>query len=372
MALQLGCEFASLVSTEETHRFLADPDIWHPLKCGLVGARWGVRWLPKQYEVLAELAAAPGTVLVAAPPILAARLVQEKFGQSLASIYYTPWMIPSCIKPPAMTGGWTLPNWAPRPLGKIYWRLVDLVGSVVLGKPLNALRRRLGLPKVGRVFRWWISPELAIGLFPDWYAQPQSDWPAQLRTTSFPTFDGPTTETLPTDWIDFCQRAEPPVVFTFGTGMMHADHLFHQSIAACQRSGLRSILLTRFRHQLPDCLPPGMRHGEFVSLRQLLPYCSAIVHHGGIGTVAKALAAGTPQLIIPHAWDQQDNAARVQGIGGGQWLSRRRATPDAISHKLDQLLLPGRQQRCRSLAVRCVGADPMRQAADWILELADR
>ena len=38
LAIDQGFEFAALVSEEETREFLSDPDLWHPVKYGLVGA----------------------------------------------------------------------------------------------------------------------------------------------------------------------------------------------------------------------------------------------------------------------------------------------------------------------------------------------
>ena len=35
------------------------------------------------------------------------------------------------------------------------------------------------------------------------------------------------------------------------------------------------------------------------------------MHQGGVGTTAQALRAGVPQLIVPAAADQPDNAARI-------------------------------------------------------------
>jgi len=43
-------------------------------------------------------------------------------------------------------------------------------------------------------------------------------------------------------------------------------------------------------------------------------------HHGGIGTVAIALARTTPQLILPICFDQIDNGTRVKLLGAGDWL----------------------------------------------------
>ena len=65
----------------------------------------------------------------------------------------------------------------------------------------------------------------------------------------------------------------------------------------------------------------------YVPLRALLPRCAALVHHGGIGTTAEALRAGVPQVIVPLAYDQFDNAARVDGARGRR--ARSRAAPRA-------------------------------------------
>jgi rhamnosyltransferase subunit B len=120
---------------------------------------------------------------------------------------------------------------------------------------------------------------------------------------------------------------------------------------------------------LPSALPPSVRHFEFVSLKLLLPHCAAIVHHGGIGTVAKALATGTPQLIIPHAWDQLDNAKRVEQLGAGKWLKRRQATSARIATALVPLMSDDSHARCREIARNFDEEEALLRAAQWIEEL---
>jgi UDP:flavonoid glycosyltransferase YjiC (YdhE family) len=51
-------------------------------------------------------------------------------------------------------------------------------------------------------------------------------------------------------------------------------------------------------------------------------HASAVVHQGGVGTTAQALRAGVPQLIVPWAHDQLDNAARVARLGCGVSVER--------------------------------------------------
>ena len=157
---------------------LADPDLWHPLRSGPMMAKWGAGLLPRQYELLAVLAAGPGSVLVANPGVLAARLVQEMRVCPMATLLLQPGLLPSTSAPPEMPGGLTLPRGVPRPVGGLYWAAVDTAGYLLVGGPLNRLRAALGLRPVRRLFRWWWSPELVVGLFPPWYAAPQPDWPA--------------------------------------------------------------------------------------------------------------------------------------------------------------------------------------------------
>ncbi len=55
----------------------------------------------------------------------------------------------------------------------------------------------------------------------------------------------------------------------------------------------------------------------FVPHSVLLPRARCLVHHGGVGTTSQAFEAGIPQLVLPFAHDQFDNAARVQRLGRG-------------------------------------------------------
>src|SRR3954462_2717444 len=91
LADRLGLEFRPLVTAEEAGEMIADPDLFHPLRSGRMMARWGSRFIRRQYDLLADLARGPGRrVLVGNPGILAARLVQEKVGCPTASLLLQP------------------------------------------------------------------------------------------------------------------------------------------------------------------------------------------------------------------------------------------------------------------------------------------
>ncbi|MDB5323715.1 MAG: glycosyl transferase family 28 [Phycisphaerales bacterium] len=370
LALDSGFAFRPLVSSEENHELLDDPDFWHPLKGPRIGARWGVRFLPRQYQLFSELARDPDSIFIANPAMLAARLVRETLRRPLITPILQPWMLPSCSAPPVMPAGLSLPRWAPRPLGHLYWRAIDYAGQLLLGRHLNVLRDSLGLPPVRRVFQWWLSPDRIIGMFPEWYGPPQADWLPQIRLTGFPNYGGPTMACLADDLISFCEAGPAPVVFTFGTGMMHATDLFRAALDACQRSGIRAIFLTKFPGQLPQALPPSIHHATFAPFQDLFPRCAAVVHHGGIGTLARCFAAGTPQLILPVAFDQKDNAIRVRNLGAGDWIRSRRATGSRIAKALEKMLTAETRTRCADIARRfSPEEDPLEAAAQCVEDL---
>lgn len=364
-----GLEFCPLVTSAESDAMLSSPDLWHPLRSGMLMARWGSPLIPRQYQALAARINQRDTVLVANPGLLAARLLQEKLGVPLATLLLQPGLLPSCTAPPTMPGGLSLPTWLPHAGRRLYWLAIDAAGYCLVARTLNRYRSDLGLAPVRRLFRWWLSPELVIGLFPAWYAAPQPDWPAQTRLAGFGQFDG-APAALPAEVQTFCDAGTPPIAFTLGTGMAHAADFFRAAVAACDRLGARGILLTKFASAVPPALSPQVHHCAYAPFRQLLPQCGAIVHHGGIGTTAAALASGCPQLVLPLAWDQPDNAARVARLGAGLTLGSRHRDQAGLSQALERLRAPEFGRRCREIAVQARSEDGLACAANWLEEWA--
>jgi MGT family glycosyltransferase len=99
----------------------------------------------------------------------------------------------------------------------------------------------------------------------------------------------------------------------------------------------------------------------------ILPRASAVVAHGGHGTVMKALAAGLPVVCVPLGRDQKDVAARVVGIGAGLSVGRDASVARlrrAIARVLDE---PRFRENARRLA-DTLAAERARDAAVEALE----
>jgi rhamnosyltransferase subunit B len=371
LASELDLKFVEMISDHVMKDALNSPDMWHPIKSAYHLAKWGVRHLAGQYEILSNLCSSDPGVLIANPGLLAGRLVHDKLGVPLASIVLQPWMIKSSIEPPVMPAGLTLPRWAPKPMASAYWRSINGVIGLLVGPELNRLRRSLGLRAVQQIPEWWFSPDLILALFPDWFGVPQTDWSGNIRICGFPMFDGATQNVLPQEIEDFLNAGPPPVAFTFGTGMMHATRLLKMAVEACAVLGMRGLLLTRHSEQLPQPLPVFMQSCTYAPFSVLFPRGPCIVQQGGVTTVAKCLASGTPSLVMPHAYDQLDNAIRVKRLGCGDYLRPFRASAQKMAERLTGIMNPKTIETCEGVARRFAGVESLEHAADLIEKFAE-
>ena len=353
----VGAELLPLGTEEEYAELVNHPDLWHPIRGPLLAIREGViKYLRELYELI-EANYRPGeTTLVAHPLDLASRIFQEKHAAPLASVALAPLMFRSFYETPKYSIMLTA-SWVPRSLRRFQFWVADRFGvDRLLGPPINALRQELGLGQpVNGIFRdWCFSPHLVLGLFPEWFAPTQPDWPRQVALTGFPLWDQPDEAGLPAEVDEFLRAGEAPIVFTPGSAMAHGQSFFQAAVEACQSLGRRGILLTRYREHLPAKLPDGVRHFSFVPFSQLLPHVAALVHHGGIGSSSQGLSAGLPQLLMPMAFDQPDNAARLKRLGVADALPPKKFRGPAVARALDRLLANEKtHERCHHWARQC-------------------
>ena len=160
---------------------------------------------------------------------------------------------------------------------------------------------------------------------------------------------------------------DPPIVFAPGSGNRQARRFFSAACDACRRLGRRGVVLSRYSEHLPAPLPPGVWHAGYAPFSAVLPRAAALVHHGGIGTSAQALAAGRPQLVMPMTFDQPDNAARLTRLGVARTLAPERFTGAAVARELAALLgAAAVARRCAEIARRFDGVDPVGRTCDVI------
>lgn len=335
-----GVEFVAIGTAEDYNAMANNPALWHPHKgWRLIMKRVVSGALEESYSLLKSKIIQGNTILVSSTLGFAARLLQETLYIPHATVHFSPGVFHSAHQAPKIPG-LPLPDWLPVSFKHHMWKFLDhtIIDPVV--KPrLNRFRRQLGLPPVSRIFHDWLhSPDLVLGLFPEWFATPQPDWPPNTNLTGFPLYDEAPDSVLPTTLKRFLDAHPEPLVFTPGSANKHGQSFFKEAAETSQELGRAAIFLTRYPEQLPPSLPKGVTHFSYVPLSQLLPHAAALIHHGGIGTCSQALRAGTPQLIQPLAFDQFDNAARIEKLGVGKMIRKRNFKASNIVQHLQSLL----------------------------------
>jgi UDP:flavonoid glycosyltransferase YjiC (YdhE family) len=272
------------------------------------------------------------------------------------------------VRPPRFDE-WTLPEWIPTSFTRALFYVADrLIVDPIFATEFNRFRASLGLQPMRRMFGDWLHrADIVVGLFPEWFAERQADWPQNLWLTGFPLFDGASDSLLPSDVEDFLDAGAPPVVFTAGTAAANEKRFFEESAEACRIAGVRGIFLTKYRDQIETALPEAVRHVDFVPFSRILPRARALVHHGGIGTASQALAAGTPQLVRPLAYDQFDNAARLEGLGVARTLFPKKYRASTIASALEELSSESTGSACQAIRAKLESRDAVSTACDVIL-----
>jgi len=226
-----------------------------------------------------------------------------------------------------------------------------------LAEPWYRLRAELNLPPVteGNPLGDSHSPDLVLALFSKLLADKQPDWPPQTVVTGFPVSPRAGGTRLPPELARFLDDGPPPLVFTLGTAVgSDAGRFYETSLAAAQAVGYRAVFVGSGVQGRFAAGPESIAL-DYAPYAELFPRAAVIVHHGGIGTTGLAMQSGRPMLVMPRAWDQPDNAARVARLGIARVLPRHRYTASRVASGLRHLLDEAYKQR--ALAVR----DQLRQ-----------
>jgi rhamnosyltransferase subunit B len=263
-------------------------------------------------------------------------------------------------------------SWLPLPFRRLFMIASDAVMlDPICRADLNRFRRTYGLPPVSHVMtRWMHAPELVVCAFPDWFAPRQPDWPPNSITTGFPVDVPNGSGRLPADLESFLSAGDSPLVFTAGTAMAHARRFFKTALDASAQLSMRAVFACQFPELLPENLPPSVLAVRYAPFSLLFPRVRAVVHHGGIGTCAQALASGVMQLVTPFAHDQFDNAARLKVLGASET-----ASPHADARRwvelIERTMADRRSAEVReNLKERIAGAHAAEEIADRLEKLA--
>jgi len=180
------------------------------------------------------------------------------------------------------------------------------------------------------------------------------DWPTSWPQVGYLFLDDP--KPLDPALEAWLEAGEPPVYVGFGS-MSIADtaRVCTEVIAAIRRTGRRGLVGAGWAGLGAKGVPTDWRVVTDAPHARLFPRCAAIVHHGGSGTTASALRAGTPQVLVPHVLDQFYFAHRLRVLGlAPAPLPVARLGAGRLARAIEQSIAEGTEARLE--AARRIGA----------------
>lgn len=356
-ARKAGLNFIPLGEKDEFEAMIRDPRIW---KLGH-GTKVVFDFAAKSVEPYLAAIESCGKVDLMLAPVtaFAGRLAREKHGTPLITVHLQPAVFLSVHETPLLHPAMRLLRAMPAWFKRALFSLPNPIDLFALPK-LRRMCVAHGVKPPRSLWReWWDSPDGVLALFPDWFAKPQPDWPTNLLQWTFPLEDLSTEQALTPELQAFLSAGEHPVVFTPGSANVQASRFFAVASDAVKRLGCRAVFVTREPKQVPPNLPANILTVDYAPFSTLLKHASVFVHHGGIGTMSQAFAAGVPQLIMAMAHDQPDNADRLERLGAGTGLTVRQFTPKRVAHELKRLF---EDKSFREAAKKCT--DRISEAPD--------
>ncbi len=185
--------------------------------------------------------------------------------------------------------------------------------------------------------------QLYLHPFPDSFGQ-RPDFPA-VRTMRPGT--RLSTEALP-DWTLALGADRPCVYITSGTERASTTFPWREVFAVVSGLDLEAVA-TIGPHVDPAALgtvPPHVRVERFVAQAAVLGRVTAVISHGGAGSVLGAAAHGRPQQVIPLFADQWDNALAVRNAGCGILVDPDRRSVEDLDTSLRSLLNESTYRGC--------------------------
>ena len=167
---------------------------------------------------------------------------------------------------------------------------------------------------------------------------------------------------------------DPLVLVAPSTAHDSGNHLVRTALEALADEPVRVVATTnRVVPQEPIEVPDNAILVDWLSYSQLMPAASLVISHGGHGTVARALAAGTPLLISPFIGDMSETAMRVSWAKAGLSLPWRLCRPAPLRWAARRILgEPSFAVRAAELAAWAQEHDGAERGAELVEQLAQK
>jgi UDP:flavonoid glycosyltransferase YjiC (YdhE family) len=351
---------------EEVSAATPDPSRF-PVRATTALIRYLKTEISEQFAVLPSLAK-DSDLIITATFGFGVRNIAEFLNKPFIYIAYSPSIMPSGYYPPMTIRRRINSLW----LNRFLFKLTDSGFTLAFQKQINRERARLKMHSIAHFWDYSIGTNILLACDPE-ITPAAPDTSERCIQTGY--LLKPISTNLDERLAEFLDTKGPFIYAGFGSMKSHLpEETARILFEAADISGFRLIMTRGWKgielekesekHFFADDIPHHL----------LFPRVSAVIHHGGAGTIATAARAGIPQIIIPHMTDQFFNGYQVHDRGLGPepiWRSRLSSSNLAKTIK-ETFHNPGYKKTAEEIAVTLSNRDSFSEAAGAIRELFKR
>lgn len=239
------------------------------------------------------------------------------------------WKPDLIVRDPVELGGYVAAEYSGIPHASFMWSLYisPRVGNV---EPLNILRQRYGLPEE-HDFTSFDRYLVLNTLPPSWKLIGGAEPPAVTHRFCIPPFDQSVKRELP-DWVHTLPD-NPTVYATLGTTFNQQPPKFKTLITALDAETFNTIITVGQSVDPAQYhpLPSHIKIEQYIPQTMILPYCNAMLFHGGFNSLHSSIWHGLPMVVMPlEAGDQEPTARQCSELGIGIRLDWKTSRPESI------------------------------------------
>ncbi len=132
--------------------------------------------------------------------------------------------------------------------------------------------------------------------------------------------------------IDFEEIRNPLIYISLGTLLNSSVSFYKKCFAAFARENVTVILSIGQTVSVKKLgqIPKNFRVHSFVPQLEVLQHTSLFITHGGMNSVNEAMYYGVPMLVVPVGNDQPTVANRVNELGLGKRLNRKKLSSESL------------------------------------------
>jgi UDP:flavonoid glycosyltransferase YjiC (YdhE family) len=273
--------------------------------------------------------------------------VGPRMADDLMGLVHT-WRPDVIIRDPVEFGGYIAAECYGLPHATAIWATY-ISAKALCPEAVVELRRRYGLPDDPDLDT--LDRYLVLDFMPASWTVPNLPYPPVAHRFCAVPFDLSSGDARLPDWLSTLPR-QPTVYATLGTTFNRSPGTFQAILSALSPEPV-NLIMTVGRSMDPRQFGPQPDHiriEQYIPQSLLLPYCDALIFHGGYNSLQSAFWHGLPMVVIPQgAGDNLPTGWRCAAVGAGVLVEGNPPRPEAVRTAVKTVL---EQPECRATAQR--------------------